>query len=150
MLVTQEAYRGSYSKNPFDFPHQSVTSLKLSFGSDSFPSPEFRPLFTATNESDWTREYYALMMQTFKTDHANFVTYELFKEHYAIFVIELGQFSLTSNDHVSPKSDLTARLDITFDPNRANQPALVGLLYQEHDCELQITSARNVLRDYIL
>ena len=149
-LVTQTAFRGTYNQQPFSFKHQDLVSLKLSFGSDSYPSPEFRPLYTSTNEEDWTREYYALMMQTFKSDSANFITYELFKSHYAIYVIELGQFSLTSNDHVTPKRNMTARLDIDFLQSRANQPALVGLLYAEWDSEIQITSARNVLRDYIL
>ena len=149
MFCDQRNYRGEYSRNPFVFSHHDLVSLKISFGSDTYPSPEFRPVYTSVNEMDWSREYLALCNSTFKSDAANMITYDDFKSKYCIYCIDLGGFSTTSNDHISPKSDVTARLDISFLSTSQN-PALVALLYTEHNCEIQVNSSRSVTRDYIL
>ena len=147
-FCTQENYRGSYATTPFDFPNFSLSTLKLSFGSHTFPSPPFAPLFVGTNP-EHTREYLALMFNSFKSDTGSMISYDNFKNHYALFVMDLGHFSMSSTDHILPKLDVNARLDMTFH-STSNNAALTALVYTEYDVELQIDGARNVTRDYIL
>ena len=144
----QTDYRGAYGTSPFTFPNFSLTSLKLTFGSHTFPSPPFAPLYVGTNP-DHTREYLALMYNTFKSDVGSMITYDNFKNYYALYVMDLGHFSISSTDHVLPKVDVNARLDMAFH-STSNNAALTALVYTEYDVELQIDSARNVTRDYIL
>ena len=43
-VVSQTAYRGSYSESPFSFNHYSLTSLKISIDGNVYPSPmPFQP-----------------------------------------------------------------------------------------------------------
>ena len=77
------------------------------------------------------------------------ISYDNFKNHYALFVMDLGHFSMSSTDHILPKLDVNARLDMTFH-STSNNAALTALVYTEYDVELQIDGARNVTRDYIL
>ena len=150
-LCEQTAFRGDYSKNPFLWKHQDLVSLKVSFGADSYPSVEFKPVYTsATKEEDWSTEYFSLCLNTFKAETGIQITYEQFKEYYCLYVIDLGQFSMTSNDHITPKADVSARLDIRFSSSVTGPPACVGLMYCEWDCEIRVNSNRVVSRDYIL
>ena len=150
MLCRQSAYRGAYKENPFMWEHNNLTSLKISFNGLSYPNPEFRPQYTVSEGKNWTREFYSLMNNTLKLDQGSFITYELFKKYYCIYNLDLGHFTSTLLDHTLPRQDVSARLDITFDPSQTNTAALVAMLYTEHDCELRITSSRSVEKDYIL
>ena len=150
MLCRQSAYRGAYKENPFMWEHNNLTSLKISFNGLSYPNPEFRPQYNVSEGKNWTREFYSLMNNTLKLDQGSFITYELFKKYYCIYNLDLGHFTSTLLDHTLPRQDVSARLDITFDPSQTNTAALVAMLYTEHDCELRITSSRSVEKDYIL
>ena len=145
-----DSYRGSYGSNPYVFNHHNLVSLKLSFGSHTWPSIPLLPKYAAGNDQDYTLAYMNLM-QSFKNDTANsLLTYAQFRDNYCIYLIDLGKFSTIAQDHVTPRVDATARLDVDFLSTVATSDALVMLLYTEHDVSLEIDSARNVKRDYIL
>ena len=64
--------------------------------------------------------------------------------------IETGQFSLSATDHTSTKTELSARLDINFESEAATlNPALVALMYCEHDNSIMIDKNRVITKDYV-
>ena len=150
-VVSQTAYRGSYSESPFSFNHYSLTSLKISIDGNVYPSPmPFQPDYTSTTAPNWTREYLALQDNQIKIDGGNYITYEAFKNSgYAIYIFHFGRETSIANDHVSPKRSGSARLDVSFDSSSTN-PALTILVYAESDEILGLTEKRVIERDYHL
>lgn len=150
-LVTQTAYRGSFTESPFQFGHFSLTSLKISIDGNIYPSPmPFQPNYDSTTAPNWTREYLALQDNQIKVDGGNFISYEAFKNAgFAFYVFHFGRETSLANDHTSPKRTGSARLDVSFAAASTN-PALTLLLYAESDEILGITNQRAIERDYHL
>ena len=143
-------YRGRYDANPYIFNHHNLVSLKLTYGAHSWPSIPLLPKYEEGVNQDYTQAYMNFI-QSFKNDNANSIlTYKQFRENYCIYLIDIGKFSSTALDHVTPRIDATARLDVDFLSTVTNSPSLVMLVYTEHDVTLEIDSARNCTRDYIL
>ena len=149
-ICDQTAYRGAYGKSPFQFDHHSLTSLKISVDSDVYPSPTpFQPDFVSTTAPNWTREYLALQDNQIKVDAGNGISYDMFANHFAIYVIHFGRLSSLANDHTSPKRAGSARLDVSFASTSTN-PALTLLLYAESDETLFLDRNRQPSRDFHL
>ena len=149
MLTTQTRYRGQYNESPFVFNHHNLTSLKISFNGNSYPTPPLEPVYTSNNEIDYARAYFSLMNDSFKVDQAPLVTYDTFKSIFCIYVVNLGAESTLQGDHVNPQQLVNARLDLTFAPSPDNV-ALTCLVYTECPQMLEINSSRSVLKDYII
>ena len=151
-LVEQTNYRGTLGTSPFQFAHHSVSSLKISFDSFSYPTPTpFQPNFDSTTEGDWTRSYLSLFDGgNLKVDHGLMINYSKYKNNgFTIWVFDFGRETTLANDHVSTKRGGSARLDISFAPT-SNNNALTLLLYVESDELLEVDSNRKVHRGYHL
>ena len=147
-LLKLTDFNGDYTTSPFTFSPNRVKSLSISFGGYTYPSLEFKPDWS--NNGQWLRSYYSLMLNSFKLDAANMITYDVYAKWYTTFVIETGQFSLSATDHTSTKTELSARLDINFESEAATlNPALVALMYCEHDNSIMIGKNRVITKDYV-
>ena len=147
-LMRQSDFNGNYETSPFYFSPNKMKSMSISFGGFTYPSLEFKPDFKANGQ--WLRSYYSLMLNSFKLDSANMVTYDLFATYFTLWIIDLGQFSLAATDHVTAKNELSARLDINFEDSASTTaPALVCLMYAENDQEIQIDKNRVITKDFV-
>ena len=150
-LVTQDNYRGAYGTSPYQFDHFSLTSLKITVDNESYPTPTpFMPNYDSADRPDWSREYLALQAGGVKVNEGLGITYNAFKTSgYTIYAFNFGRENSIAQDHISPKKNGSARLDISFASTSVN-PALTLLLYVESDEMLQIDGNRKVFRDYFL
>lgn len=58
-LVRNDAYNGSYGRNPFNFQHCNLTQANVVLNGKSFPSTPHTPIFTGNN-ANFMREFYSL------------------------------------------------------------------------------------------
>ena len=146
-FVKQRAYRGTYSLNPYNFEHCSVTSIKISIDSESY---SYEPNFTGAKNADHSLAYWGLHKNDLKIDAGNMISYDQFKSGYALYYFDLGSENSTANDHVDLKKiGSAARIDVTFASTSTNE-SLVAILYAENNEKLMVDKSRRVIKDFYI
>ncbi|XP_036438335.1 uncharacterized protein F54H12.2-like [Colossoma macropomum] len=143
-FVHNEAFSGSYARNPFNFHHYDVESLNLSVDGVSYPSTPFRPLFPRQR---CLREYFSLVEATDRglRDQPLAISREDFSQGYCLFAFNLTPDE-SSGEHVSLIQSGHVRLDLRF---RAPLPNTINIIvFAVFDNVLEIDHKREVLMDY--
>ena len=142
-FVDNEAFTGSYGRNPFQFQNYNLEYLCLHADGQSFPSRPFQPNFGA---GQYTREYFQMIETTgrYLKDRPLCITRKDFADGYALFCFNL-EADGGCGSHVSLVRSGNVRLEARF---RAALQRTVNLVcYAVFDSVLEISGRRQVLLD---
>lgn len=143
-MVTNAAYNGSYTTNPFNFHHFNVNQLALYREGESIP---FRPLTPRFQSKQYVREYLNLMqaLDLFNKSEDLDLTMEEFGNGYTLFA-----FNLTPNLSIGglsqPIRDGNLRLEMQF--SQALSSTTNVIVMGVFDGCIEITKQRNVILDW--
>jgi len=142
--VDNDAYNGSYAKNPFNFKHYSLTQIKVFLDGQQQHIKPLEPNF-ATNQI--VGSYMSLFSGTGKQqrDQGNDISREDYAGGYTLFAFDLTP-DLAEEGHFNLSREGSVRVDLKFAvalPNTINVIA-----YAEFENVIEIDRNRNVIFDY--
>jgi hypothetical protein len=143
--VDNDAFNGSYAKNPFNFKHYSLTQLKVFLdGQQQYVRP-IEPNFAANN---YIGAYMSLFSGTGKQqrDEGNDIQRDDFPRGYALYAFDLTPDQCESSGHFNLVKEGSVRIDLKFAnalPNTINVIA-----YAELENVIEIDRNRNVIFDF--
>jgi len=148
-MVTNDAFNGNYSKNPFNFEHFDLNHLAIYLDGEQHPLNAYKPDF---EKQLFVREYMGLFeaLNQLNTDS----TLILSKEQYAAgntifgfnFAPDLAD-DCNKMGYANPVRTGNLRIDLKF--SKALSETINVLLYCEFDNIVEITRERNAVTDYI-
>lgn len=143
-MCDNDAFNGSYAKNPFNFKHYTLSQLKLYL--DGQPQ-SIIPLDTDFANGQYLRAYLSLFESTGKLgkDEGIDITRSDYGHGYTIFGWDLTP-DASERDHVNLIREGTVRLDAKFATPLPN--CINVLVYAEFDSIVEIDRHRNVLIDF--
>ncbi|XP_077065900.1 uncharacterized protein F54H12.2-like [Siphateles boraxobius] len=143
-MVDNDAFTGSYTKNPFAFKHYNLEFLAVYVDSQQFPAKPLQPNFEAGLAA---REFYQLSMATGRhlKDRALCIDSNDFINGYTLYA-----FNLTPDEecgqHISLIKSGNIRVEARF---RQPLPNTVNLIiYAVFDSLIEVSNRRQVLIDY--
>jgi hypothetical protein len=147
-FVDSNAYVGDYTKNPFNFANFKLNYLVCTVNGEMVPVKPYQPDY---ENSIYGREYFNLYLNTCQThggDVATTITFDEFKDGYALYAFDLSQDqSLGCGDgYVNITKRGTLKIDVHFKNSLANP--LKAVCYAEFDNVIEIDSNREVTTDY--
>lgn len=142
--VDNDAFNGSYAKNPFNFKHYGLSQLKLYLDGQQQHIKPLEPNF-ATNQ--YISSYMSLFSGTGKQQKDEGIDIERgdYPGGYALYAFDLTP-DLGENDHFNLNHEGSLRVDIKFAnplPNTINV-----ICYAETQNVIEIDRNRNVIFDY--
>lgn len=144
-LLDNDAYNGSYSKNPFHFKHYNLNKLCLFRDGRSIPGQAFEPDF---GNEKYLRSY-VNTMRTFmywNTDDTNGLTPNEWANGYTIYAFDMTPDKEASSGCLHAHVGGNLRLELNFEkalPNSINV-----LIYAVTDSQIEITQLRDVITHY--
>jgi hypothetical protein len=143
--VDNDAFNGSYGKNPFNFKHFSLTQLKVYMDGQQHQS--VRPLELNFDNNHYIAAYMSLFTGTGKQfmDEGNQIRRDDYGKGYALYAFDLTP-DLSEDDHFNLIKEGSVRLDMRFGaalPNTINV-----IVYAEFENIIEIDRSRNVIFDY--
>lgn len=143
-MVDNDAFNGTYAKNPYNFKHYDIKQLKLYL--DGQPQ-SIIPLDVDFTNNLYLRAYLSLFDGTGKLgkDEGIDITRNEYGQGYTIFAYDLTP-DTSDRDHLNLCQEGTVRLDARFGtalPNTINV-----LVYAEFDSLIEISRNRNILYQY--
>ncbi len=142
--VDNDAFNGSYTKNPFNFKHMNLSQLKVYVdGQQHF----VKPLEINFANNQYINAYASLFMGTGKwmRDEGNGISREDFPGGYALYAFDLTA-DLSENDHFNLIRQGNIRLDMKF--SQALASTINVIAFAEFENILEIDRSRNVIFDY--
>lgn len=142
--VDNDAFNGSYEKNPFNFKHYNLSQLKLYLDGQQQHIKPLEPNFAAKQHIGAYMSLFAGTGKLFK-DEGNFLERDDFGAGYAIYAFDLTP-DLAESDHFNLAKDGSVRVDLKFAnplPNTINVIA-----YAEFENVIEIDRNRNIIFDY--
>ena len=145
-MVDNQAFNGAFDRNPFNFKHYDVSSLKLY--ADGYHG------FLAPLEMDFTNNrsllgYMSLFCGTGKMfrDEGLDIQRSEYGSGFTLYAFDLSP-DLAENDHYSLNRQGNVRLDIKY---RVALPQTINVIcYGEFDSVIELDRNRNVLFDYAI
>ncbi len=141
--VDNDAFNGSYAKNPYNFKHYSLTQLKLYLDGQQ---QQIKPVETNFAANQYIGAYMNLFTGTNKfKDEGNDIKREDFPGGYALYAFDLTP-DLSGGDHFNLAKEGSVRVDLKFAvalPNTINV-----IVYAEFENVIEIDRNRNVIFDY--
>ena len=144
-MVSNAAYNGDITKNPFNFHHFGLNNLTLYCDGQSVTGRPFTPDF---NHGKAMRSYMQTM-QTFgyyNNDDTNGLTLEEFTKGYTIFAFDLTADRDIAASHRQGRTTKNLRLDLSF--KKATAETINVLLYAVYDSKIEITQQRDAITYY--
>ena len=140
-LVSNEAYSGSYAKNPFNFRHYDLQSLVLNVDGRSIPTKPLSPNFTKGHVLDcYDSLYYALGTQFDNLD--NDITIDAYCKGCTIYA-----FNLTPDNCPHNNTTRTGSVDLSMRFGTALPETISLVCYASYENTIQIDAHRNVITD---
>ena len=146
-LVDNDAFNGSYDKNPFNFKNYGMTSIVLSVGGEQVPSKPLKLDFNEAGPSS-VMGYYSLFQGTNKMhrDEGNTISRTQYNHGYTLFAFDLTP-DLSANDaHLNLVQEGNLGIEIQF--AQALDNTVNVLVYGELDNIIEIDRDRNVMFDF--
>ncbi|KAG8239560.1 hypothetical protein J437_LFUL019252 [Ladona fulva] len=145
-FVTNSAFNGTVTRNPFNFQHFSMTHLSLYIDGQQIPSKPLQMDFT--NDRLHVMAYHTLFSGTgiHFLNEGNAISREAYPHGYCLTAFDLTT-DLSSNlhSHWNLVRQGSLRLDVRFE--QAVPETLTCLIYAEFDNIIEIDRNRNVLVD---
>ncbi|XP_075784913.1 uncharacterized protein F54H12.2-like [Pelodiscus sinensis] len=144
-FVDNDAFSGSYVKNPFNFKHYNINFVALYVDGEQVPAKPLQPDFENGN---CVREYLQLVQATGKhgKDLALIIDREEFARGYTLFAFDLSP-DQEGADHYSMIKTGNLRAEIRF--ATALESTINMIVYGVFDNVLEVNHRRNVLFDYM-
>ncbi|XP_030420927.1 uncharacterized protein F54H12.2-like [Gopherus evgoodei] len=144
-FVDNDAFSGSYTKNPFHFKHYDINFVALYVDGEQVPTKPLQPDFEAGR---CVREYMNLVQTAGKhmKDRSLLIDREEFAQGYTLFAFDLSPDQECA-DHYSLIKTGNLRAEIRF--GRALTVTVNMIVYGVFDNVIEINQRRNVLFDYM-
>ncbi|XP_038248478.1 uncharacterized protein F54H12.2-like [Dermochelys coriacea] len=144
-FVDNDAFSGSYTKNPFHFKHYDINFVALYVDGEQIPTKPLQPDFEAGIR---VREYMNLVQTAGKhmKDRSLLIDREEFSHGYTLFAFDLSPDKECTN-HYSPIKIGNLRAEIRF--GKALTITINMIVYVVFDNVIEINQRRNVLFDYM-
>lgn len=143
MLIENDAFYGSKTKNPFDFVHNNISHLQLNINGNNVPN---YPLTLNPNSGLVARAYHDLHvgLNLANKDHGLMFNEHGFRNGYSIFSFDLTP---TKRQNVINLSDTgVMKAELKF--NKAVDKPLVMLVYAEFSSSFEVTPSKNIIVNY--
>ncbi len=143
-IVDNDAYNGSYRKNPFNFKNFNLTQIKVFLDGQS---QIIRPIEPAFGVHQSITAYISMFSGCgkYQKDEGTDITREDFEHGYGLYSFDLSP-DLGDDDHFNLAKEGSVRVDLKFGtalPNTVN-----CIAYAEFENILEIDRNRNVIFDY--
>ena len=143
-MVDNDAFNGSYAKNPFNFKHYNLTQLKLYLDGQQNHIKPIEPNYDANH---FIAAFMSLFTGTGKQwkDEGNDITRSDYPSGYALYAFDLTP-DLAEHDHFNLNKEGSLRVHIKLG---VALPATINVIaYAEFENVIEIDRSRNVLFDY--
>lgn len=142
--VDNDAFNGSYAKNPFNFKHMNLSQLKVYLDGQQQSA---KPLEINFANHQFINAYASLFMGTGKwmRDEGNLISREDFPGGYALYAFDLTP-DLAEDDHFNLIKQGNVRLDMKFAQALPNTINVIA--FAEFENILEIDRSRNIIFDY--
>jgi hypothetical protein len=147
-MVTNAAYNGDYSKNPYNFKHFDTNYFSLYVDGEQVPSKPLQPHFEANNNK-FVMAYHSLFSGTgiqFK-DAGTVISREDYNQGYCLMAFDLTpDLSASETSHWNLVRNGSIRMELGF--RTALTETVNCLVYAEFDNVIEIDRHRNVSVDF--
>ena len=148
-IVSNNAYAGSYTLNPFAFKHYSLNFLVVHLNNESFPRTPYQPKYD-DDENLYFREYFDFFLNIGATKGSEqpAISYGNYKNHHCLYAFNFNSDFETPDisEWISiPKSGVM-NIELRFKSNLTQ--ALKVICFLEFDSLIEIDYQRNVLINY--
>ena len=142
--VDNDAYNGSYTKNPFNFKHYDLTQLKIYLDGQQQHIKPLEPNFGA---HQYIESYMSLFSGTGKQrkDEGNDIQRDDFSGGYALYAFDLTP-DMSEDDHFNLAREGSIRVDLKF--ANALQNTINVIAYAEFENVIEIDRNRSIIFDY--
>ncbi len=142
--VDNDAFNGSYTKNPFNFKHYDLTQMKIYLDGQQQHIKPLEPNFDA---NQFISAYMSLYSGTGKQqkDEGNQIERSDYGNGYALYAFDLTP-DLAEEGHFNLAKEGSVRVDMTFGEPLPNTINVIA--YAEFENVIEIDRNRNVLFDY--
>ena len=142
--VDNDAFNGSYEKNPFNFKHYNLSQIKVYLDGQQ---QSIRPLEPDFRNNQFISSYMTLFSGTGKQymDEGNQIHRDEYAKGYTLYAYDLTP-DLGEDDHFNLIKEGNVRVDMKFSvalPNTINV-----IVYAEFENILEIDRSRNVICDF--
>ena len=144
-MTENEAFNGSYTKNPFRFQHFNLNKLALYREGRSIPGQPFQPDF---RQSIYLRDYIHTMraFDYYNTDQTNGLTPNEWANDFTVYAFDLTADKDVGTHCLQANLTKNLRLEVNFGANLAN--TINVLIYAVTDSQVEITQLRDVITHY--
>ncbi|GFT19904.1 uncharacterized protein F54H12.2, partial [Nephila pilipes] len=145
-LVSNTAFKGDFSKNPFNFQHYDLSYLCVLDGNRMIPSKPFQPKFDHSN--NYSRSYMSLFtdLDRYHKDQDININYNEYKEGYTLFAVDLTPDLSADGMHTSILRNGNLTIDIKF--SKALTETVNLLVYAEYRNTIEIDKNRSIFSDF--
>lgn len=144
--VSNGAFNGSYSKNPFNFQHFNVNYMSVHVNGEQIPHTPLKPDFTQ-GRKNCVRAYHTLFsgMDKMYMNEGNDISLGDYPAGYTLYAFDLTP-DLACGGHFSLVKHGNLRLDMHF--ASPLEETINVIVYAEFNNILEIDQARNIIFDY--
>ena len=144
-FVDNDAYNGSYLKNPFNFKNYHLNYISITVDGEPLPMRPLRPSYG--DSGNFIEAYNTLFLGTNRlfTDKGIAINREEYSKGYTLYAFDLTP-DLSDGCHLNLVKEGNVRLEAGFDvalPNTVN-----CIVYSESQGLIQIDRSRNVIYDF--
>ncbi|GBO02078.1 Uncharacterized protein F54H12.2 [Araneus ventricosus] len=145
-MVSNNAFNGDFSKNPFNFKHYDLSYLCILDGNRMIPSKPFQPKFD--NSNCYSRCYMSLFtdLGRYHKDQDLNISYSEYKEGYTLFAIDLTPDLSADGMHESILRNGNLTLDLKF--GKALPETVNLMVYSEYRNIIEIDKNRSIFSDF--
>ena len=142
--VDNDAFNGSYAKNPFNFKHYNLRQLQVYLDGQQQHIKPLEPNFTA---NQYVNAFMTLFSGTGKQhkDEGNFIDRTNYNSGYALYAYDLTP-DLAEEGHFNLAREGSVRVDMKFGTPLPNTINVIA--YAEFENVIEIDRNRNVIFDY--
>lgn len=144
-FVSNEAYNGKISKNPFNFVHNNLSYLAVLESGKMYPSKAYQPNF---DTDSYARSYLSLFTDLNRYHNAQNINIDFseYKLGYTFICVDMTQDYQSASSHVSVTKNGNIAIDLKFSsPLDETQNLIVYATYNNY---LEIDKSRTVFTDY--
>ena len=136
-VVSNAAYSGDYTKNPFNFQNMGFNYLEINVDGQPVPNRPFRPNFF---ENDYAASYLSLLDNEFALKNGIIIKPSDFPEGYALYLFDVQSF--ISGGVMTKPAKGHVRLSMRF--ATAIEETINVIVYAKFPEIMSIDKARNI------
>ncbi|XP_055938100.1 uncharacterized protein F54H12.2-like [Argiope bruennichi] len=145
-MVSNAAFNGDFSKNPFNFKHYDLSYLCILDGNRMIPSKPFQTKFD--NSNSYSRCYMSLFtdLGRYHKDQDINISYTEYKDGYTLFAVDLTPDLNADGMHESISRNGNLTIDIKF--SKALSETVNLIVFSEYRNTIEIDKSRSIFSDF--